>query len=116
VAGNKVAQADALARIIAETQSGTDTGVCPNPGRTGTMVRILSIVRLEEVVADVAAETEAMARVEKGGRNATVNNPFSIHSFIPANHLFVALICELSLKKGFTSQDLDKREGQREIH
>jgi hypothetical protein len=87
VAGNKVAQADALARIIAETQSGTDTGVCPNPGRTGTMVRILSIVRLEEVVADVAAETEAMARVEKGVETRPSIIPFQF------TRLFRRIIC-----------------------
>lgn len=77
------------------------------------MVMSLSIVRLEEVVADVAAETEAMARVEKGVRNATVNKPFPFHSPYPTNHLPMVLICELSLKKDFTNQDLDKREGQR---
>jgi hypothetical protein len=96
-------------RIIVETQSGTDADICPSLSRTGTRMRSLNIVRLKEVVADVAAETEAMARVEKEDGNATVKKPYPFHSFHPANHLPMALICESSLRKDFTNKDT--REG-----
>ena len=43
--------------------------------------------------------------------NATVNKPFPFHSFHPANHLPMALICESSLKKYLTNEDLDDRGG-----
>ena len=62
---------------------------------------------------DVAAETEAMARVEKEDRNVAIKQALSVLLVSSNNYLPMALIRESSLKKDFTNQDLGRYEGQR---
>ena len=67
-------------KIVAETQGGTDTDdlFAQSFGRTGTRVRSLSVVKLEEMVARAAAETEAMARAEKEGREFAIDKTLPV--------------------------------------
>src|SRR6267142_961386 len=67
-------------KIVTETLGGTDTDdpFAQSFGRTGPRVRSLSVVRLEEMVARAAAETEAMARAEKEGRAAAVDKTLPV--------------------------------------
>ena len=67
-------------KIITETQGvmDTDDPFARSFGRTGTRVRSLSVVKLEEMVARAAAEAEAMARAEKEGGGLAVDKTLPV--------------------------------------
>lgn len=67
-------------KIVTETQGATDADdpFARSFGRTGTRVRSLSVVKLEEMVARAAAETEAMAGAEKERRELAVDKTLPV--------------------------------------
>ena len=61
--------------VVTETHDATDNDdlFARSFGRMGTRTRSLSVVKLEEMAARAAAETEAKARAERQGREAAVD-------------------------------------------
>jgi hypothetical protein len=66
--------------VITETHDATDNDdlFARSSGRVGTRTRSLSVVKLEEMAARAAAETEAKAMAERQGREAAVDKTLPV--------------------------------------
>lgn len=66
--------------VVTETHDATDNDdvFARSFGRVGTRTRSLSVVKLEEMVARAAAETEAKASAQKEGRGAAVDKTLPV--------------------------------------
>ena len=67
-------------KVVTETHDATDNDdpFARSFGRVGTRTRSLSVVRLEEMAARAAAETEIKARAQKDGRDAAVDKTLPV--------------------------------------
>ncbi|KAF8493966.1 hypothetical protein F5888DRAFT_701927 [Russula emetica] len=67
-------------KVVTETHDATDNDdpFARSFGRVGTRTRSLSVVKLEEMVARAAAETEAKASAQREGRGAAVDKTLPV--------------------------------------
>jgi hypothetical protein len=67
-------------KVVTETHDATDNDdpFAQSFGRVGTRTRSLSVVKLEEMAARAAAETEAEARAQKEGSRAAVDKTLPV--------------------------------------
>jgi len=95
-------------KVVTQDVTDIDDPVARSFGRTGTRVRSVSVVKLEEMAARAAAETEDMARVEKEGRQAAADkmlpvppvpsgkpSNYGVHRRVAAQEIFHRLGPEL---------------------
>ncbi|KAI0280715.1 hypothetical protein BGY98DRAFT_304537 [Russula aff. rugulosa BPL654] len=67
-------------KVVTETLDATDNDdpIARSFGGVGTRTRSLSVVKLEEMAARAASETESKARAQKGGRGAAVDKTLPV--------------------------------------
>ena len=67
-------------KVVTETLDATDNDgpIARSFGGVGTRTRSLSVVKLEEMAARAAAETESKSRAQKGGRGAAVDKTLPV--------------------------------------